>query len=299
MVKEISVDEVLLRNLVNGKEGALEQLRSILSEQYIIDKDVVHRAYDGNCGAISEVQEIFRKSDKTFIYFLYNLYTVNEEAFLKQKGESNEEIIKKILRKYECMQRYVTSKQVKEMLEGKTLDGVYDLNNRPRSSNKYSWLYHYITDKYYDKKIIEIVIEILREAEEERVSNEDIENFIELRAFNVNSYFVFRHFGKLGKKVIIMYFNENKFFENIFDIAAYAAKMSYPCELDFSEISISALNFNTRLNNLLTENCIYKISDLREVINQDRLLRLEGIGLTNARTIVNTLAEFYFKNCEF
>ena len=75
--------------------------------------------------------------------------------------------------------------------------------------------------------------------------------------------------------------------------------MSYPCELDFSEISISALNFNTRLNNLLTENCIYKISDLREVINQDRLLRLEGIGLTNARTIVNTLAEFYFKNCEF
>lgn len=299
MAKEISVDETLLRNLVNGKEGALEQLRSILSEQYIIDKDIVYRAYEGNCSAMSEVQDIFGKSDKTFIYFLYNLYIVNEEAFLKQKGECNEDIIKKIFRKYECMQRYVNNKQVKDMLEGKTSGGIYESNNKPYTGNRYRWLHRYITDKYYDKKIIEIIIKILMEAEEEKVSDEDIENFIELRAFNAQSYFVFRHFGELGKKVIIMYFNENKFFENIFDIAAYVAKMSYPCELIFSEIPISALNFNTRLNNLLNENRIYKISDLRDVIKQDRLLDLDGIGLTNARTIVDTLADFYFKNCEF
>ncbi|MDO4283425.1 MAG: hypothetical protein Q4D02_07295 [Clostridia bacterium] len=297
MAKEFLIDEVLLRNLMSGKAEAIEEVKGILGEryEYIIEKEIVTKAYSKNEEAIQKIKSMFGTSERPFIFFLYHLYMENEDVFLRPNGEENERCIRRILNKYRRMRKYLTREEVKEMLEKNNLVENNSLYNS-RAYTKRQWVSQYIKERYYDRHVIEVVAKILKYAEEEGVYKDDIIKFIELGSFGIDTYFVFKFFGELEKKVIIMYFNEDRLFENVFDIAAYIVKTNYSCETDLSKLPLEKLGFNTRLYNLLLESNVRSIGNLQDIIRNDQLLRLEGVGIVNAKTIIDTLWSFYFKS---
>lgn len=281
--KEILVSKDLLMDVISGNKDAIEQVKSIISNEYIISKKVVDEAYyTYNRENAKKIFDVFGISSMSFVNYLYDLYEKDSNIFFISSYTYREEVISKIVKRFEYIKDFETSEEVMTNLNFNT-DRVYA-----------KVIEKYIIDDYYRRDVIDVVLRILKEAEILGIENDKVDDFINLKPFTEDSYYVFKHLSRFKDRVIKLYFNKDKLFSNIFEIASYLAKTKAP-SIDLENFSVEYLNIGDNPNKVLENNGIRTIKELQDVLDKDKIISLDGIDVESAKIIIDALGKFYLE----
>lgn len=296
---KVLLDEELFTKILAGDENAIKIGKDFVSNNCIIPKEIVEDAYENqkctyDIDSVRVIYNVFGTSKEDFIKYLYELYEKNSDMFFISSIKDRKAAIARILRRYEYVRGLLSPAEVKREITWLNIDN-HDWSDRI--------IKKYVYDEYYDKYVIEVISKICYEAENQLdLRFKEVRDFIELKPFNEKSYFILRYFAEFGERVIRLYFNKDKLFKNIFEIAAYLVKTNSSHGIrELEEIYVEELKFENNIENIediFWKNGICTISELQELISRDKIMSLEGMDVESARTIINALGKFYL-DCNF
>lgn len=300
MAQKISLDEDIIRGVLEGSEKDKQYLREILGEDYIISKETIEKAYEFmEKDALERIRKLFAINEMQFVEFLFHTYRDNKDLFLKRRGTTIDEIVTEVRVRYEFMRTRITREKFIELTSRKTEKS--DSKNYYQTKRTVNWLQEYIIKPSYDRKCVEVFVEMLDCAERHHISNYVLKPFIELKPFNEDLYYFYPLIGKFSKRFIKLYFSKKKMFNTIFDIFAYLANTTYPENCLLDKYPIGVLELGTRLENtlIMPVNGIKNLEELKKKIERDEIWNLEGVGDVNVEIIIDKFTEFLIKNRKF
>lgn len=300
MTQKISLDEDIIRGVLEGSEKDRQYLREILGEDYIISQQTIDEAYVYmEPDSLDRIKKLFEINDRHFIEFLYYAYRDNKNLFLKRRGTTINEIVTEIKVRYEFMKVHIAREEFLDLIDKKKVKT--DEQNCYHIKNANNWLCGYITKPSYDRQCVEVFLEMLDCAKRHHISDYVLKPFVELKPFNEDLYYFYPLIGEFSNRFIKLYFSKKKMFNTIFDIFAYLANTTYPKNCSLDRYSIGELELGTRLENtlLMPVNGIKSLEELKKKIEKDEIWGLEGVGDVNVEIIIDKFTEFLIKNRKF